>query len=320
MKKLVLFLLIISVYQAKGQGDPRFESVVGKFEQHYKDEAYDSIYGLFSSSMQRHLPLNETRAFFEGLKVEAGEMLKREPINAKSQQATYKITFERGMFALNVSLDGQDKITGFLIKPYLADSLPQLERNVSSLTLPFKDPWTVLWGGDGPELNHHVHNQAQKYAFDFFIVGENEKTYKADGRSNEDYYAFGKEIIAPCEGEVVMVVDGIKDNKPGEMNPVYIPGNTVIIKTAAGEHLVLAHFKQQSIVVRPGQKVSQGQLLGLCGNSGNSSEPHLHFHLQNVEEMYKATGAKMYFESILVNGELKEDYSPVKGDVVGPDN
>lgn len=319
MKNLLVILLISLVYHAKGQqGDSRFESVVVQFEQHYSNGQYDSIYTLFSSSMQQHLPLSETRKFFSGLKDEAGEILEREAAGLKSNQATYKTTFERGIFALNVSLDADDKITGFVIKPYLADSLPKLERNASSLILPFKEPWTVLWGGDGRELNHHVQNQAQKHAFDFFIVGTNGKTYKTDGRTNEDYYAFGKEIIAPCDGEVVMVVDGINDNQPGEMNPVYIPGNTVIVKTTAGEYLVLSHFKQESIVVRPGERVKQGQLLGLCGNSGNSSEPHLHFHLQNVEEMYKATGAKMYFENILVNGESKKDYSPVKGEVVQP--
>ena len=317
MKKLVLFLSILLVYQAKGQQkDSRFESVVDKFEQHYSNGVYDSIYALFSSSMQQHLPLAETRKFFAGLKMEAGEIFGLESVNLSSTQATYKTTFERGIFALNVTLDSADKISGFLIKPYFSDSLPTLKRNVTVLKLPFRGSWTVLWGGDTPDLNHHAHNLAQKNGFDFFIKGDNKNTYKTDGRTNEDYYAFGKEIIAPCEAEVVMVVDGIKDNQPGEINPIYIPGNTVILKTAAGEHLVLAHFKQHSIVVRPGQKVKQGQLLGLCGNSGNSTEPHLHFHLQNVEEMYKATGAKMHFDKVLVNGELRIDYSPVKGDVV----
>jgi murein DD-endopeptidase MepM/ murein hydrolase activator NlpD len=68
--------------------------------------------------------------------------------------------------------------------------------------------------------------------------------------------------------------------------------------------------------VKQGQKVSTGALLGLCGNSGNSSEAHLHFHLQNVEDMTKATGAKCYFDQLKVNGVLKSDYSPVKGEKI----
>ena len=90
------------------------------------------------------------------------------------------------------------------------------------------------------------------------------------------------------------------------MNPIYIPGNTVIIKTANDEYLFFAHFKQHSIKVKQGQQVKQGELLGLCGNSGNSTEPHLHFQIQNVENMNKATGVKSYFDNILVNGELKK--------------
>jgi len=65
-----------------------------------------------------------------------------------------------------------------------------------------------------------------------------------------------------------------------------------------------------------GQKVKKGELIGLCGNSGNSSEAHLHFHIQNVEDINKATGAKCYFDEIIVNGKLKNDYSPVKSDKI----
>jgi murein DD-endopeptidase MepM/ murein hydrolase activator NlpD len=76
--------------------------------------------------------------------------------------------------------------------------------------------------------------------------------------------------------------------------------------------LFFAHFKQNSIKVKQGQKVTQGQLLGLCGNSGNSSEAHLHFHIQNVEDMNIATGVKCYFDKLFVNGEAKTDYSPIQ--------
>jgi murein DD-endopeptidase MepM/ murein hydrolase activator NlpD len=317
MRKLLLLLLIIASHHINGQSvDPRFESVVGKFQQYYNQGAHDSIFSLLSPSMQQHLPPRENHSFFSGLKADAGKMMKREAVEIQPREVTYKTTFQKGVFAFNISLDDNSKINGFAIKPYFSDSLPKLDRNITALEVPFSGSWTVVWGGDTPEQNYHIDNQAQKGAFDFLIVGKNGKTYRSDGRTNEDYYAFGQEITAPCDAEVVMVVDGIKDNVPGEMNPVYIPGNTVVLKSAAGEHLVFAHLQQGSVTVRQGEKVKQGQVVGLCGNSGNSSEPHLHFHLQNVEEMYKATGAKVYFENILVDGELQEDYSPVKGQVV----
>jgi len=95
-----------------------------------------------------------------------------------------------------------------------------------------------------------------------------------------------------------------------------MPGNTVIIRTENKEYLFFAHFKQHTIKVKEGQSVKQGQFLGECGNSGNSSEPHLHFHIQNVENMNVATGVKCYFDKLIVNGQSKSDYSPVQKDLI----
>jgi murein DD-endopeptidase MepM/ murein hydrolase activator NlpD len=97
---------------------------------------------------------------------------------------------------------------------------------------------------------------------------------------------------------------------------MFATGNTVIIKTENDEYLVFAHFKQNSIKVKQGQKIKQGELLGLCGNSGNSSEPHLHFHIQNIESFIGATGVKSYFDKLIVDGKEKTDYSPVQNEVI----
>ena len=220
------------------------------------------------------------------------------------------------MFSLNISVDDNSKINGLYIKPFEPDNLPKIDRNKTKLVLPFNGAWTVFWGGDTKELNYHVVSKAQKNAFDIVIKDKTGKSYKTDGKTNEDYYAFGKEIFAPCDGIIVLVVDGVKENKPGELNPIYVPGNSVILKTMNNEYLLFAHFKHHSIKVKEGEKVKQEQVLGLCGNTGNSSEPHLHFHIQNVEDMNIATGVKCYFDKIIVNGQIKNDYSPIKGDII----
>ena len=267
--------------------------------------------------MKSFLPIEKTTDFINGLKTQAGKIEKREFTKYENgTYASYKTNFERALFSVNISLDKNGKINGLFVKPFKESNLPKLERNKTDLILPFKEEWTVFWGGDTKELNYHVESEAQKNAFDIVITDKNGNSFKSDGKTNEDYYAFGKELIAPCDAEVVLAVDGIKDNIPGELNPIYIPGNTIILKTENNEFLFFAHFKQNSIVVKQGQKVKQGELLGLCGNSGNSSEAHLHFHIQNVEDLNKATGAKSYFSEIFVNGELKKDYSPIKGEKV----
>jgi murein DD-endopeptidase MepM/ murein hydrolase activator NlpD len=294
-----------------------YKTVADLFEKNYNAAKYDSIFGMFSPEMQQALPIDKTTDFLTGLKTQAGAIAKRQFIKYENgSYASYKTNFERALYAVNISVDNNSKINGLFVKPFTDDNLPKIERNTTKLNLPFKGEWTVIWGGDTKELNYHVESIAQKNAFDIVVTDAKGNSYKTNGTTNEDYYAFGKELFAPCDGEIVLVVDGVKDNKPGELNPVYIPGNTVIIKTINNEYLFFAHFKQHSIKVAEGQKVKQGQLLGFCGNSGNSSEPHVHFHLQNVENMNVATGVKCYFDKIIVNGVPKTDYSPIKKDKI----
>lgn len=314
---LTLALTFLSVYSFGQTEKMDNKTVADNFEKNYNTDNFDSIFSMFGTEMQNALPLDKTKEFLTGLKAQAGKITKRKFVKYENgTYASYKTNFERALFAVNISIDNNSKINGLFVKPFADGNLPKIERNSTKLMLPFKGEWTVIWGGDTKELNYHVVSVAQKNAFDIVITNDKGLSYKTDGQTNEDYYAFGKEIIAPCDGEIVLVVDGVKDNKPGELNSIYVPGNTVIIKTAKNEYLFFAHFKQHSIKVTQGQKVIQGQLLGLCGNSGNSSEPHLHFHIQNVENMNVATGVKCYFDKILVNGQTKTDYSPIKKDKI----
>ncbi|WP_370088448.1 peptidoglycan DD-metalloendopeptidase family protein [Ekhidna sp.] len=318
MRLITYITLIITFSAIQAQNEQEtYKEVSGKLEAYYNSGDYKMIFELYSPEMKAALPEDKSTAFFTTLSMQVGQIKERTFKNYMNRTyAVYKTNFERGVLALNLSLNTQGEINGLLFKPYVDESFPVIERNSTSLILPFKDEWTVFWGGETKEQNYHVDYPNQKGAFDLIITDKNGKSFKGDGKTNEDYYAFGKELIAPCDGEIVLVVDGVKDNKPGELNPTYVPGNTVIIKTEKDEFFFFAHFKQNSIVLKQGDKVKQGDLLGLCGNSGNSSEPHLHFHLQNIEDFNRATGGKTYFEKIEVDGEVKEDYSPVKGEKI----
>ena len=309
---LTIFTLIISSSINAQSENINNKTATDSFIAQYNAGNYKSIFASFSSEMKAALPIDQTILFLSGLQLQAGKILSREFLKYEQTSALYKTKFEKTTFTVSISIDESKNINGFFIKPYTEDTIVKSERNKTKMILPFNEEWTVFWGGDTKELNYHVEHPAQKNAFDLVITDDKGKSYKTDGKTNEDYYAFGKDIIAPCDGEIVLVVDGIKDNIPGILNPIYIPGNTVIIKTANNEYIFLAHFKQNSIKVKLGQKVKQGQLLGQCGNSGNSSEAHLHFHIMNTEDMNTATGIKCYFESIQVNGEMKNDYSPIR--------
>jgi hypothetical protein len=307
---LVLILVCSSIHLSAQTETPVYKATTAKFVSFYNTERYDSILSMLTDGMKTVLPAT----FFKENLQPLGKISNTQFLKYQAPYTVYKVTFEKALFTLNIALDNSTKIAGFNFAPYKEVNV--MQRNITKMKLPFKGEWTVLWGGDTEEQNYHVISKSQKNAFDIVIKDDNGKTFKTDGQKNEDYYAFGQELTTPCDGVVVLAVDGIKDNKPGEMNPMFATGNTVIIKTEKNEFLYFAHFKQFSVKVKEGQKVKQGQLLGLCGNSGNSSEAHIHFHLQNVENINTATGIKCYFDQLIVNGVSQSDYSPVQNDKI----
>jgi murein DD-endopeptidase MepM/ murein hydrolase activator NlpD len=319
MKKVLAVLLFAFVFMNCTSLQKNTKShldIIRIFEQNYNNDNFEQIYQSFSDEMKMALPVNSTIEFFANLKLQAGKIINWEPIAYQQNSYSYKTTFELNLFIINISIDSQEKISGLTIRLYEENNHPVLERNITRLILPFDDEWTVIWGGDTKQLNYHVDSEAQKNAFDFVITDTDNKTYKTDGKTNEDYYAFGRGIFAPCNGEIVLAVDGIKDNVPGKLNPAYLLGNSVILRTENNEYIIFAHLKQYSLMVKEGDRITQGELLGHCGNSGNSTEAHLHFHIQNIEDINEATGVKCYFTDILMNGNQMMDYSPIQKDKI----
>ena len=279
---------------------------------------------LFNAIMAAAFPPEKAGPFFRGLVAQYGKIAKVDaPRMSEPPAALMRLHFERGKFDLKLVLDGEGKIAGLWILPPKPD-LPVPKRNTTPLALPLKGTWHVYWGGDTKALNQHHGVPCQHFAFDFLVTDDKGKTFRGEGNANEDYYAFGRLILAPADGVVTDVIRGVRDNTPSSMNPYSALGNAVFIQHGKHEVSVLAHLKQGSIKVKVGDKVTRGQELGLCGNSGNSSEPHLHYHLQNTVLMHEATGIKCHFDKVSVaregrKADTRKDYSPVKGDQVSND-
>jgi murein DD-endopeptidase MepM/ murein hydrolase activator NlpD len=316
-KSLTALLILLTVCFAYGQTEnPESKYAINAFKKHYNNSQFDSIFSIFSASTKVNLALDKTVGFLGQLKSKYGNIAEMTFQEYKDGFSVYKSVFQKGLLALSIAVNREREITGLYAKPYEESVQPASKRNMTAMNLPFRGEWTIFWGGDTKELNYHVVSGFQKNAFDIVINNPSGKSFKTTGKTNEDYYAFGQPLLAPCDAEVVLAVDGIKDNIPGAVNPMYVVGNSLLLKTKNNEYILFAHFKQNSVKVKQGDVVKRGQLLGLCGNSGNSSEPHLHFHLQDTEEFTRATGVKCYFDKLQVNGTLKTDYSPVKGDKV----
>ncbi len=313
---IVILFILFSLFSFSQEEKENYSEVALKFKSFYNESNYQAIFNMFDDSMKKALPLPSATDFFkQSLNEPAGKIMSMEFYKTKQSAHIYKTTFERALLDVLISLDQSDQINGLYVSQHVPDDQVKLERNSTKMILPFNEKWFVFWGGTTVKQNYHVAYNNQKYAYDLLIL-ENGKSYHDDPKENKNYFVFGKEIISPCDAKVVTILTGVQDNIPGEMNPTQLTGNTIVLKTINNEYILFAHLKEGSVVVSEGQEIKQGELLGLCGNSGNSSEPHLHLSLQNVKNMNESTGAQLFFEKINVNGEIKEDYLPVKNDKI----
>jgi murein DD-endopeptidase MepM/ murein hydrolase activator NlpD/urea transporter len=174
-----------------------------------------------------------------------------------------------------------------------APDLPQLslERNrvararVGSpgsvgLSLPCMGAWTVSQGFSG----EHTHRGLWRHALDFVVLKDG-KSFANRGQRVEDFFCYGLPVISPVYGQVWYVVNHVPDNAPGTIHGSDNWGNCVVIRIADGKFVVLAHLKPGSVPVLAGAWLKPGDLLGLCGNSGRSPQPHIHLHVQTAAEL-----------------------------------
>jgi len=291
----------------------------------FNDKNASGVFGLFDPRMQEVLPLEKTRALVEGVIAGKGRLLSGVRVaseaDASATKAAYEVTAERGKLRLELHLDPQGRIDGMKLSEPLPPD-PAVERSTIPLRIPFRGKWTVMWGGDRIEVNQHVNHKSQRRAADLVIVGDDGKTHTGDGKKVSDYHAWGKEVLAVADGEVTTVVDGIPENEPGRMNAYLATGNLVVLSHGPKLFSTYAHLQPAKIRVRVGQKVRAGTVLGLVGNTGNSSEPHLHFQLQDGPDIAASFGIEALFDGVrLTRGKEQKEatgYSFLKGDIVEP--
>lgn len=179
------------------------------------------------------------------------------------------------------------------------------------LELPFNGEWFVASGGRTLSQSHHASVREQRFAFDA-IQKINNSSHSGNGQNNEDYYCFGKTLYSPGDGVVVVMENSVADNIPGETNPSQLAGNYIVIDHQNNEYSFLAHFKQGSIIVNIGDEVLKGQELGKTGNSGNSTEPHLHYHMQTTIDILNGEGLPAQFQNYYVDDVFINRGEPIK--------
>lgn len=189
-----------------------------------------------------------------------------------------------------------------------------LEHTKPAVTVkwPFNEQTVVGWGGDTVENNlPHVIWSSERWAYDLVM-----EPYDIGSSNNEDYGIWNKEVHSPVSGTVIAAYDEEADIVPGSEEFISMEGNYVYIKVdETGTYLLLNHLKKDSVSVKVGDQVNQGDVIGRVGNSGSTSEPHLHIHHQRQDPtkvIYPilAEGLPLFFEDI--NGKSM----PQKGDII----
>lgn len=166
------------------------------------------------------------------------------------------------------------------------------------LQLPFIGQWVVSQGHDGGI----THKGDWAKALDFVILDEQMKTYHGSGARVEDFYCYQKPVLAPADGWISEVLDGIPDNPVGVVNTEKNWGNSVVLYHAPGIYTKFSHLLAGSIRHKAGDPVRRSEVIGLVGNSGRSPEPHLHFQVQATPYI----GSKTLAYPISIFSEGKE--------------
>ena len=213
------------------------------------------------------------------------------------------------------------RVSGFLVRPdaqaarteYASPYLGYATK--AALRLPCRGEWFVFWGGRTLEQNYHAFTRDQRFALDLLMV-EDGKTHRGDGKALADYWCWNQPVLAPAAGTVVWVQDSLPENPPGQMDPAHATGNSLILDLGGGEYLLLAHLRPGSQRYKVGAWVPADAEVGRCGNSGNTSEPHLHLHLQNGPVPFDADGLPAQFVDFVADGKPVARGEPVRGQVI----
>ena len=157
--------------------------------------------------------------------------------------------------------------------PYSLDPPPPQPGTPVSVGLPFNGKWLVGQGAFTQGTHKGV------WAYDLVVVDSTLQASSVPGStSNADYYAWGEQVLAPVSARVLNVTNNAPDIPPGPLPNNPSPGNQVLMELSDTVALRYVHFQQNSVAVLPNDVLAPGDFLGLVGNSGNSSQPHVHMN------------------------------------------
>lgn len=287
---------------------------------------FDELWSQSSPSFRRQFGSKDGLAAFARkvkndfgteLRVGGVKVTERNGVTVYARLAVFSL-YARGV-EVQWTWDAAQQVTAVSARPAVGESPSPHSATVpkTALRLPVDGAWNVLWGGRTWDDNRHASVADQRYALDLLVWKKGSATFEGDGSRNEQYFCWGKAVRAPAEGVVLVADDGMRDNAPNAPAPTErIFGNHVVLDHGNGEYSLLAHLQRGSVAVKAGTRVTAGQLLGRTGNSGISTEPHLHYQLMDAPQWVKAHGLPAAFSDYTADGKPVARGEPRRGQTI----
>jgi murein DD-endopeptidase MepM/ murein hydrolase activator NlpD len=186
---------------------------------------------------------------------------------------------------------------------------------------PLRGTWYI--GASGTLHSHHRWAAMEEFALDILQFRERSKSYRTNGTTSQDYFAFGQDVISVADGTVVEAVDKYSDDDTKlkqenetydqydqriqsfqmeglQKDPYSVAGNYIVIKHNDSEYSMYAHLKSGSVKIKKGDAVKRGQIIASVGNTGSSTEPHLHFQIQDGSDPLRSRALPVRFRNVFV--------------------
>jgi hypothetical protein len=205
---------------------------------------------------------------------------------------------------------------------------PPLELSQQSaivLAPPFKGDGWVNANGCCLEVGPHrfvtnplngTLDPSEQFAIDWIKIDAQGKAFRTDGKKSEDWLCYGVAILAVAPGTVVEVMRDLPNEPPGvapaDLNLAHIAGNHVTLDLGGGRFAMYAHLAPQSVTVHVGDHVKAGDMLGLLGNSGNTTGPHLHFQISDRPSTIDTTSLPFVFQNMLLQSRTSANLDDIE--------
>jgi hypothetical protein len=192
-------------------------------------------------------------------------------------------------------------VLGFMALQAVRLELPA--RSAVTIDMPFAGEWYVFSGGRSALVNNHWTTVPQRDALDIIQI-RNGSSYRGDKNELTSYYAYGKPVVAPAPGRITALTDSRPNVAIGDSDRAHPEGNFLILEIGGGRYVMMGHLQPGSAKVGVGDTVRRGQPLANVGNSGNTSEPHLHIQVQNTADFQNTLGEQRTYPVLFSNTVL----------------